>query len=165
MRLSFRLKHHFFSAFRELFVHHHGSLEFRAKIFALIIAADDDATVDSYVKVKEIGYEIYKEDDERVNLLMLTTKEKVKKVRDNNGLDIDTLVMNIQRDLKYIPRYAKKIDINHLKQIIALTQDEDTKAYQENIIEFLEELKNDILSTKEEQIAIDEQTFHSQFVS
>ena len=68
MRLSFRLKHHFFSAFRELFVHHHGSLEFRAKILALLIAANKDSTVDSYVIVKEIGLEIYKDDMDRANL-------------------------------------------------------------------------------------------------
>ena len=66
MRLSFRLKHHFFSAFREFFVHHHGSLEFRAKIYALMIAANDEAAVESYVLVKEIGLEIYKNDIERV---------------------------------------------------------------------------------------------------
>ena len=47
MRLAFKIKHHFFSAFREVFVHHHGSLEFRAKIFALVIAANEKAEDDS----------------------------------------------------------------------------------------------------------------------
>ncbi|WP_321777957.1 hypothetical protein [Sulfurimonas sp.] len=81
MRLSFRLKHYFFSAFREFFVHHHGSLEFRAKIFALIIASNNDSTVESYVAVKSIGLQIYKNDEDRVNLLMLSTKELVKKLK------------------------------------------------------------------------------------
>ncbi|MBC8236968.1 MAG: hypothetical protein H8E76_01945 [Helicobacteraceae bacterium] len=165
MRLSFRLKHHFFSAFRELFVHHHGSLEFRAKVFALIIAANNDSTVESYIKVKEIALKIYENDEERANLLMLTTKEKVNKVRENNGLDIDTLVANIQKDLKIIPRYAKKINLEELKKLIALSFDEDTISYQNNMLEFLETLKNDTLRKKEKQIAQDEETFKSQFSS
>lgn len=53
MRLIFPIKHHFFSAFRELFVHHHGSLEFRAKLFALVIAANEDAKVENYITVKK----------------------------------------------------------------------------------------------------------------
>jgi hypothetical protein len=163
MRLSFRLKHHFFSAFRELFVHHHGSLEFRAKVFALIIVANNDSTVESYIKVKEIALKIYENDEERANLLMLTTKEKVHKVRENNGLDIDTLVANIQKDLKIIPRYAKKINLDELKELILLSDDEDTISYQNNILEFLETLKEDTLRKKEKQIAKDEETSKSQF--
>ena len=158
MRLMFRIKHHFFSAFRELFVHHHGSLEFRAKVFALIIAANEDSDVNSYVVVKEIALEIYNNDKERANLLMLTTKEKVNKVKDNNGLDIDILVNSIVKDLKIIPRYAKKIDISQLKKIIPLSFDNDTILYQENILEFLETLKYEILTSNETQIAKDEET-------
>jgi len=165
MRLSFQLKHHFFSAFRELFVHHHGSLEFRAKVFALIIAANINSDVDSYVKVKELALNIYKNDEERANLLMLTTKEKVHKVRENNGLDIDILVASIQKDLKIIPRYAKKINLDELKELISLSADEDTISYQNNILEFLETLKNDTLKKKEKQIAQDEETFKSKFTS
>lgn len=157
MRLSFRLKHHFFSAFRELFVHHHGSLEFRAKVFALLIAANEDSTVEGYVKVKEIGLNIYKNDEERANLLMLTTKEKVNKVKEENGLDIDILISSIQQDLKVVPRYAKKIDINQLRELITLTHDKDTISYQENILEFLENLKDETLVTKKVQIAEDEE--------
>ena len=163
MRLSFRLKHHFFSAFRELFVHHHGSLEFRAKVFALIIVANNDSTVESYIKVKEIALKIYENDEERANLLMLTTKEKVHKVRENNGLDIDILVSSIQKDLKIIPRYAKKINLDELKELILLSDDEDTISYQNNILEFLETLKEDTLRKKEKQIAKDEETSKSQF--
>ncbi len=84
MRLGFLIKHHFFSAFRELFVHHHGSLEFRAKLFALVIAANNDATVENYITVKKIGMEIYKNDEDRANLLMLSTKELVTKIRENS---------------------------------------------------------------------------------
>lgn len=152
MRLAFRLKHHFFSAFRELFVHHHGSLEFRAKIFAIVIAANEKTKVESYVIVKDAAMKTYDGDTDRANLLMLSTKELVNKVNEDNGLDLDTLVVNIQKELKIVPRYAKKIDIESLKPIVALSYDQDTISYQENILEFLQTLKDEILTSKKDQI-------------
>lgn len=148
MRLGFELKHHFFSAFRELFVHHHGSLEFRAKIFALVIAADEKATAENYQLVKDIGLNIYNNDEDRSNLLMLSTKELVKKVHDDNGLDIDSLVNSIIKELRIVPRYAKKIDIKSLTPLLRLSHDEDTISYQENILEFLQTTKDEILNKK-----------------
>jgi hypothetical protein len=131
--------------FRELFVHHHGSLEFRAKIFALVIAANNQAKVENYIVVKEIGMSIYDGDEDRANLLVMSTKEMVQKVKDDNGLDLDTLVANIQKELKIIPRYARKIDTEALKPFLSLTYDEDTISYQENILSFLQTLKDDTL--------------------
>ena len=148
MKLSFRIKHHFFGAFRELFVHHHGSLEFRAKIFALLVAACPTAKVENYIVVKELAENIYKGDKDRANLLMISTKEIVQKVKDNNGLDLDTLVENIQEELKIVPRYAKKIDIESLKAFLSISYDKDVISYQENIIEFLQTLKDDTLKNK-----------------
>jgi len=157
MRLAFRLKHHFFSAFREIFVHHHGSLEFRSKIFALIIVANEKVQEESYEIVKNTALEIYDGNEDRANLLIMSTKELVKKVTDNNGLDLDTLVAHIQKELRIVPRYAKKIDIESLKPIVALSYDGDTISYQENILEFLQELKDETLSTKKDQIVEDEE--------
>jgi hypothetical protein len=148
MRLSFRIKHYFFSAFREFFVHHHGSLEFRAKIFALVIAANEKAKVENFIVVKDIGLNVYNGDADRSNLLMISTKELVQKVRDNNDLDIDQLVTSIQKELKIVPRYAKKIDIKALKPLVLLSHDEDTIAYQNNILEFLQTTKDEILNKK-----------------
>lgn len=91
---------------------------------------------------------IYKNDDERANLLMLNTKELVKKVRENNELDIDTLVSNIQKELRLMPRYAKKIDIESLRELLALSHDRDVISYQENMIEFLQTLKDETLHEK-----------------
>ena len=145
MRLGFRLKHHFFSAFREFFVHHHGSLEFRAKIFALVIAANENAKVENYMIVKNIGLNIYNGDEERSDLLMISTKELVQKVKEKNGLNIDNLIASIQQELKIVPRYAKKIDTEALKPLLALTYDADTLAYQNNILEFLQTLRSEIL--------------------
>jgi len=163
MKLSFRIKHHFFSAFRELFVHHHGSLEFRAKIFALVIAADEDAKVENYISVKNTAMHIYSNDTQRADLLMLSTKELVQKVKDNNGLNIDSLISRIQKELKIIPRYAKKIDIDSLKPLIKLSHDRDTISYQKNILEFLENLKEETLNNKKSQIEKDEQKLESKY--
>ena len=48
--------------------------------------------------------------------------------------------------------YAKR-----LKKQIAICLDEDTISYQENILEFLETLKNETLKTKKDQIAESEE--------
>ena len=154
MKLSFRIKHHFFSAFREIFVHHHGSLEFRAKLFALLIAANDKPRVENYILVKELATNIYKNDEDRANLLLLTTKELVEKVKKQNGLDLDLLVATIQKELKIVPRYANKIDLGDLQKFLLHSSDEDTHAYQQNILEFLAKLQTEALentksSTKE----------------
>ena len=145
MTLGFKIKHHFFSAFRELFVHHHGSLEFRAKVFALVIAVDDNVREEYFLIVKNIGLHIYNGDDERSDLLMLSTQELVKKVKDNNGLDIDSLVKSIQDELKIISRYAKKINIQALTPLINISKDPDILSYQNNILQFLQNLKDEML--------------------
>jgi len=152
MRFSFRIKHYFFSAFREFFVHHHGSLEFRAKVFALVIAANEKAKVENFIIVKNRGLEIYDGDEDRANLLMISTKELVQKVRDNNDLDIDSLVYAIQKELKIVPRYAEKIDIESLKPLVDLTYDMDTVAYQEHILEFLQATKDEIRNNKKTKV-------------
>ena len=145
MRLSFRIKHHFFSAFREIFVHHHGSLEFRAKIFALIIAANEKPKIENFILVKELASKIYDKEKDRANLLMLSTKELVDKVKKHNGLDLDLLISTILKELKIAPRYAKKIDIDALQGFLKLSEDEDTLAYQQNILEFLQKIKEETL--------------------
>ncbi len=145
MLFSSNFKHRFFSAFRELFVHHHGSLEFRAKILALLISVDIENQDDYYELIEKIAVDIYKGDKDRANLLILTVQELVKKVKDNNGLDVDMLVLHIQNELKVVPRYAKKIDTNCLRSLLSVSKDKNISSYQENILEFLDTLKADTL--------------------
>lgn len=152
MGIRFGLKHYIFNAFREFFVHHHGSLEFRAKIFALLIAADENANIQSFINCKKLCLDIYEGDEERANLLLLSTKELVRKVHDDNGLDIDSLIASIQKELKIVPRYAKKIDTDAMHSLLTLTIDRDTLSYQENILEFLNALKIETLQTKQQEI-------------
>ena len=161
MKFGFKFKYRFFNAFRELFVHHHGSLEFRAKIFALIIATNKEIDIKNYSIIQEIGIRIYKNDEDRTNLLVLTTKEHVKKILQND--DIDILISSIQKELKIVPRYAKKINIELLKPLLDLTQDKDTLSYQENILEFLQTLKNETLQSNKLQIEKDEKNLTSKY--
>jgi len=148
MKLSFKIKHYFFNAFRELFVHHHGSLAFRAKLFALMIAANEKPKIENFILVKELATKIYKKDKDRANLLLLTTKELVEKVKTKNSLDLDLLIERIQQELKIVPRYAQKIEIEDLEKFLTLANDEDTVAYQNNILEFLKKLKETTLKTE-----------------
>jgi hypothetical protein len=142
MALGYRLKHYFLNAFRELFLYHHSSLEFRAKLFAAVIAANEHAGECEYEMVKQTGLSIYSEKD-RANTLVLTTKEYVEKVIDKNGLDIDALIHDIIRELKAIPRYAQKIHLEQFQPFIDCTEDNDTKAYQERIVELFARLKEE----------------------
>lgn len=153
MRVGFKLKHYIFNAFRELFVHHHGSLEFRAKILALIIGVDENFALENFTIVKNIGLEIYNGDEDRANLLLLTTQELVKKLHQSGGLTPDILIADIVHELKVIPRYAKKIETQPLSALLLCTKDEETLAYQENIVEFLDKLKDETLQSKHREIA------------
>ncbi len=147
-KIGFRLKHKFFNAFREIFVHHYNSLDFRAKVLALMITANEQPKVENFILVKELAKEIYKDDEDRANLLMLTTKELVDKVLTAHTLSSDKLVESIVNNVKLVPRYAKKIDIEALSRFLELSEDEDTLAYQKNILEFLENLKKETLGEK-----------------
>ncbi len=134
-----------FSTFRELFIHHHTSLEFRAKLFALIIAAgekhDDECALDI---VKKCGMDIY-DNNERASMLTMTTKEFINNVVEENDYGLDSLIHSIMDDIKAVPRYAQKIDPAHLKELLSCSVDNDSKIYQERVIEFLERLKQDHL--------------------
>ncbi len=136
------LKLNLLSVFRELFVYHHYSLEFRAKLFAAIISADEKADEKIYEELEKIASEIYGKDEARVGILVRTTKEYVKKVITNNGLNLDQLVFDIDRILKYHKRYVKKINIEHLKRL-QNKENESIALVQQRIIEFAEsEIEN-----------------------
>ena len=150
MGIIFRLNNYLFSSFREFFVYHYGSLSFRARIFALVISADEYARVENYILVRRLSLEIYKNDEKRADILKLATKEIVDKIKENT-LSIDSLVQRIQNDLKKTPRYAKKIDIESLQEFLMYPYDEDTIIYQERILEFLKNIKEETLLKSKKQ--------------
>lgn len=140
--MAFSLKHYIFRAFRELLLYHHSSLEFRAKLFAAVIAANDKYGECELAIVKETGMALYNDED-RANTLRLTVEEYLDKVFEDNGLAIDALIEALINELKEIPRYAEKISIEDYQKILACCGDEDNRVYQERIIDLYQRLKDD----------------------
>ena len=128
----------FLSFFRELFVYHHTSLEFRAKLFASMIASNKVDNSCEYIVLKKIAKDIYKDDEYRVDVLVHTTKEYVNKIIQNDSLDIDDLIVDIDKELKRHKRFVEKINMNHLRSFYACNGDEDTILLQTRILEFYE---------------------------
>ncbi|RUM65511.1 MAG: hypothetical protein DSZ03_02650 [Sulfurimonas sp.] len=142
MGLFSTIRRHLFNAFREILIYHHNSLEFRAKLFALIIAVNGEGNDEVFKLVKSSGMAIYNDDD-RAEALVLTTKEIITKVHDDNGLNEDLLIQDIVKEIKEVPRYRNKINTRQLQKIVDLTRDDDIRSYQENILEFLDKAKTE----------------------
>ena len=140
--MAFNLKQYIFRAFRELLLYHHNSLEFRAKLFAALIAANEAYGECELKIVQEAGLKIYSDED-RANTLSLTVHEYLDKIKVDNGLAIDELIDHLLLDLKNYPRYADKITIEPYQQILQCSEDEDTRLYQERIISLYQRLKDD----------------------
>jgi hypothetical protein len=138
-----KLKNKFFHAFREIFLYHHNSLEFRAKLFAMFIAVNNRLLDEELEIVRTAAQKIYGADEARVDALVYTTQEYVNKVLNNNGLGINELTIDITNELKKIPRYHKKIDTTQLLPLLEYSIDEETRIYQKNIIKFFDQLKSD----------------------
>ncbi|KEA45368.1 hypothetical protein CR66_08335 [Campylobacter mucosalis] len=128
-------KFRFLSAFREFLIYHHKSLEFRAKVFASIIAAKLDPDEDDFDALLDIASEIYDKDEDRKSFLVQTTKEYVSKVKKRDYITLDALLLSIDKDMKDHPRYAKKIDFSHLRRFINGCEDE--VIVQQRVYEFL----------------------------
>lgn len=136
-----RIKNYFFSAFREVFVYHHSSLEFRAKTYAVLIAGSSDP-LSHYLKTLEaIAFEIYPESD-RAETLMMTVKEYVSSIYSKKNKE-EALLIDVIQELRLVPRYALKIEPNHLEQLRECTHDHDSKIYQERLVDFLKQKRID----------------------
>ena len=145
--MAFNLKHYIFRAFRELLLYHHNSLEFRAKLFAALIAANEEHGDRELEIVHDAGMSIYKDED-RTNTLRLTVEEYLNKVEEDNGLAIDELIDDLIKDLKKYPRYADKITIEPYLHIMRCCEDSESQIYQERIIALYQRLKNDYTKKK-----------------
>jgi len=129
--------------FRELLVYHHSSLEYRAKILTLMVSANGEICECEKQKLKEIARSIYKDDEERADLLVDAVNEYHSKILTNNGLDFEHLVHEVEKETKEVPRYVKKIDMGLLMQLHECMDDADDILYQNRIIEFLQTLKDE----------------------
>lgn len=132
------IKNYFFNAFREIFVYHHSSLEFRAKTYAVLIAGANEPIAQYQSILEEIASEIYSE-SERADALVMTVKEYIKSINSKRGTGEEALLMEVIRELRQVPRYALKIEPEHLKRLQACTTDHDAIVYQERLIDFLKQ--------------------------
>ncbi len=138
MRVIKKLKIWFLTFFRDVFVYHNSSLEFRAKLFAAIIGANKKVDACEEKILEEVAREIYPDDEARADVLVRTTKEYVNKIVLNNGLDLNELILAIDHELKEVRRFCDKVDIEKLKRFLSCTQnDEETLLIQQRILEFL----------------------------
>ncbi|EAI5407688.1 hypothetical protein AAH22_03565 [Campylobacter fetus] len=134
-------KFHFLSVFREIFIPHHHSLEFRAKVLAAMLCAKKTVSQSDYNDIKDIATEIYINDERRVGVLVQTVKEYVQKVKEFSYISLDSLLIDIDYNLKNLRRYAKKIDFAHLRRLM-IDSDEDDALLQQRVYEyFLSEVR------------------------
>ncbi len=140
----------FLSFFREIFIYHHKSLEFRAKVFASMIASNEKDDSVEYEMLRRVAKEIYK-DEYRVNVLVETTREYVEKIINIKSLNIDSLIKEINKEIRLNPRFIQKLNIRHLKSFIIEKKyaNEDTYLLQKRIIEYY---KNEIRYSRERVI-------------
>ena len=131
------IKNYFFSTFREVFVYHHSSLEFRAKTYAVLIASSQESLQQYQETLEKIASEIYSESD-RADALLLTVKEYIKSIHSKKQMGEEPLLIDVIRELRQVPRYALKIEPEHLERLQECTQDMDSKIYQKRVIDFLD---------------------------
>jgi len=131
--------------FREFLVYHHSSLEFRAKVLTLMVSSDGEMSECEKEKLKEIAHEIYRDDEERAELLIDTVKEFHNKIVTDNGLDFEHLVRQVDQEVHAIKRFCQKIDLDILMKLheCIKEKDEEERLFQQRIIEFLESLKKE----------------------
>ncbi len=136
--MSFKaIKSQFLSIFRQIFVYHHRSLEFRCKLFAAMIVANAEAQACEYEVLKEIAKEIYGEDEYRIEVMIRITKEYVSKVIIYNSLNLDELLLEIDNEMKLHKRFVNKINLDHLQRFMC-ESDENSNLTQKRILEFFE---------------------------
>ena len=126
--MNFRF--YFFSLFREIFVPHHRSLEFRAKVLAAMLVAKKTVNEDDYALIREIAIEIYGADKKRIEVLIKTVREYVNNIKTLKLATLDDLLAGVDSEIRAVHRYVKKIDFAHLRRLMIDSDDEDALVQQ-----------------------------------
>ena len=127
--------------FREFLLYHNNSLEYRAKIFTLIVAANEHIHPCEEDLLMECACEIYKNDEERCAILVETVKEYFEKIITNNGLNFEHLVFQVEKETRAVKRFSEKINIEMFMKFQKCEMTEEERLYQLRVIEFLADLK------------------------
>jgi len=131
--------------FREFLVYHHSSLEYRAKIFTLIVSANGEICECEKQKLKEIAHHIYGDDYERAELLIDTINEYHTKIVTKNGLDFEHLVQLVVKETKEVKRFSDKIDMELLNKLNECVDEdnEEEVLFRKSLLEFFQNLKDE----------------------
>lgn len=129
------MEFHFLSLFSDFLIPHHRSLSFRALVLGSMIAAKKNISTSDYAIITEIASEIYGKDITRCTALLKSTRDIVRKIT-NGTHTIDALLYSIDKELKAVPRYAKKIDFSHLRRLM-LESDEEDAILQRQVYEYI----------------------------
>ena len=114
----------FLSLFNDLLIPNHRSLNFRALILAAMLVAKKNVTSSDYAAITQIASQIYGSDMRRCNALLHSVKDYVEKIQRKQGT-LDRMLGLIDSELISVPRYAKKIDFSHLRQLMIESDEED----------------------------------------
>ena len=114
----------FLSLFNDLLIPNHRSLNFRALILAAMLVAKKNVTSSDYAAITQIASQIYGSDMRRCNALLHSVKDYLEKIQKKQGT-LDRMLGLIDSELISIPRYAKKIDFSHLRQLLIESDEED----------------------------------------
>ncbi len=132
----------FLSLFRELFVYHSRSLEFRAKVLVVVIAANSRHGECEQEILKDIAYSTYKDESDRAEVLISAVNEYLEKIEDNTDVEFNYLIKMIEHEIKLIARYRNKIDLEQLQRFCDCTKDEEDRIYQQRVMEYLQGVKS-----------------------
>ena len=127
--------------FREFLLYHNSSLEYRAKVFTLVVAANEKISECEDALLMELACDIYMNDEERCEILVETVKEYFEKIITNNGLDFEHLVFQVEKETRDVKRFSAKINVDALMRFQECEMNEEEKLYQLRVIEFLADLK------------------------
>ena len=114
----------FLSLFNDLLIPNHRSLNFRALILAAMLVAKKNVTSSDYAAITQIASQIYGSDMRRCNALLHSVKDYVEKIQKKQGT-LDRMLGLIDSEIISVPRYAKKIDFSHLRQLMIESDEED----------------------------------------
>jgi len=136
-----RAKRRIVKMFREFLVYHSDSLEFRAKILTLAMTSDEEYFSCKEKTLAKIAKMTYPNDHNRAELLVETVMEYIDKIRDDNGLDYEHMILSVEKEIKDSRRFIDKIDTGLLELFQVCIEDANDKAYQRKVLDFLERLK------------------------
>ncbi|MDR1975592.1 MAG: hypothetical protein LBQ18_01220 [Campylobacteraceae bacterium] len=137
------------TSFRELFLYHYKSLEFRAELFALIIAPSCKSAKEcDFTTLKEVAAQIYGGDRHRQEVFLNIVKEYAAMILRNAPASYNEAVKDINRKIKANKGFALKINMNHINRFLKADISEDKQLLQRRIAEFLEQQYNLVAATQ-----------------